>query len=60
MPNKPKNTKTRKEITSDELRKFLKDKRVTLECGNKFCIHPFSNTMIIYSDGKTACHSWGY
>ena len=50
----------KKEITADELREFLKDKRIIMDCGMKFCIHPFSNTMIIYCDGKIICHSCGY
>lgn len=55
IQNEPK-----KEITADELREFLKDKRVIMDCGMKFCIHPFSNTMIIHCDGYIICHSCGY
>ena len=52
--------KKRKEISASDLRNYLKDKRVTMDCGSKFCIHPFSNTMIIHCDGKIICHSCGY
>lgn len=50
----------RREITADELREFLKDKRVTMDCGRKFCIHPLSDTMIIYCTGQIVCHNCGY
>lgn len=52
--------KAKKEMSADELREFLKDKRITMDCGKKFCIHPFSNTMIIHCDGSIVCHSCGY
>ena len=47
----------KKEITAEELIQWLKDKRIILDCGHRFCLHPFSNTMIVLSDGKTQCHS---
>jgi hypothetical protein len=46
----------KKPITSPELLEFLKDKRIALSCGHRFTIHNLSNTMIVYSDGKTKCH----
>jgi len=52
-----KNTqKPKQEITVKELHNFLKGKRITLDCGHKYCLHPFSNTMVILADGKTFCH----
>ena len=47
----------KKEITAEELRKMLKGVRIILDCGHKFCLHPFSNTMIVLSNGQTQCHS---
>ena len=47
-------------ITAEELRAFLKDKRVILDCGHKHCQHIFSNTMIVTVDGQMVCHSCGY
>jgi hypothetical protein len=49
--------KGKKQITSLELLEFLKDKRITLSCGHHFTIHNFSNTMIVFNDGQTECHS---
>lgn len=51
--------KNRQVITSEEVRIFLKNKRVILDCGGKFCLHNFSNTMIIHSDGTMVCHAVG-
>jgi hypothetical protein len=45
--SKPK--EKRKEITADELREFLKDKRMKMDCGSKFCLHNLSNTIFIHS-----------
>jgi hypothetical protein len=47
----------KKEITSQEFKEWLKDKRVILSCGHRYTPHPFSNTMIVYTDGHTKCHS---
>jgi len=47
----------KKETTADELRKLLQDKRVILDCGHRFCLHPFSNTLVITVEGKTYCHN---
>jgi len=47
----------RKETTADELRRLLQDKRIILDCGHKWCNHPFSNTLIITACGKTYCHN---
>ncbi|ABC77914.1 hypothetical cytosolic protein [Syntrophus aciditrophicus SB] len=49
--------KGKEQISSHELLEFLKDKRITLSCGHRFSIHPFSNTMIVYNDGRTLCHN---
>ncbi len=49
--------KQRQEMTAEELKEWLKDKRITMDCGHRFCLHPFSNTMIIHADGETECHS---
>ena len=51
----------RRTITSDEVFNFLKDKRIQLSCGHSASIgHCFSNTLIVYSDGRTVCHECGY
>jgi hypothetical protein len=49
--------RTKKETKADELRKWLSDKRLILDCGHKWCNHNFSNTMIVYENGKMVCHS---
>ena len=35
---------------------FLKYRRLILDCGHKFCLHPLSNTMVLTCDGKCYCH----
>jgi len=50
----------KKTIHARELRRFLKFKRVELDCGHKFTIHNLSNTLIITNDGKIRCHNCGY
>ncbi len=47
----------KKETTADELRNLLQDKRVILDCGHRFCLHPFSNTLVITANGMTYCHN---
>ena len=39
----------------DELKTFLKGKVIILDCGHRFCLHPFSNTLVITCTGKTYC-----
>jgi hypothetical protein len=39
------------------LRITLQDKAVILDCGHRFCMHHFSNTIIITPEGKTFCHN---
>jgi len=45
------------EITSHEVKEWLRGKRIKLDCGHYYQVHPFSNTMIITADGKTCCHN---
>lgn len=45
----------RRETTADEVREWLKDKRITLDCGHHACQHNFSNTMVITAEGKIQC-----
>ena len=47
--------KDRKEITAEDVRVYLKDKRVLLDCGHSACQHNFSNTMVIFPEGKIIC-----
>lgn len=47
----------KEEITGKELNEFLKNKRITLDCGHHRTQHIFSNTMLVYSDGSTKCHN---
>ena len=47
----------KEKITAEELRKLLKGKLIILDCGHRFCLHLFSNTMIVHSNGETECHS---
>jgi len=52
--------KGKKQITSYELREFLKDKRIKLDCGHYASPGVnLSNTLIVISFGgfKTLCHS---
>lgn len=49
--------KKRKELKAREVREFLKYKRITLSCGHKFCLHQFSNTAVILTNGKIICHN---
>ena len=54
----------REEISATELREelsaFLQNKVVILDCGHRFCLHNFSNTLIIYNNGNMVCHNCGY
>jgi len=45
------------EITSYEIKEWLRGKRIKLDCGHYYQVHPFSNTMIIDNHGKTQCHN---
>ena len=45
----------RRVITGKEVFEFLKDKRIKLDCGHLFCIHNFSNTLVVLNDGETIC-----
>ena len=47
--------KKKKLITVKELLEFLSDKRIVMDCGHKYCLHPFSNTMVIHASGKVEC-----
>ena len=42
---------------ADELRDLLKDKVIILDCGHRFTLHPWSNTLVITADGQTYCHN---
>lgn len=49
--------KGKKQITSFELREFLKDKIVMLSCGHKYRpAKGLGTTMLVYADGTTNCH----
>ena len=48
--------KERKDVSAEDIREYLKDKRILLDCGHKMCLHNFSNTMIISPEGKIICH----
>jgi len=52
--------KKRQILTAEEFRGYLKDKRIIMDCGARFCIHNLSNTMIIRCDGSIVCHNCGY
>lgn len=49
--------KRRKEMNAIELRKVLKDRVLYLDCGHRFCLHPFSNTLVITAKGDFYCHN---
>jgi len=49
--------KGKQQITSFELREFLKDKIVMLSCGHKYRpAKGLGTTMLVYADGTTNCH----
>ena len=49
--------KGKTQITSFELREFLKDKIVILSCGHKYRPEKvLGTTMLVYADGTTNCH----
>jgi hypothetical protein len=41
----------------EDLKCFLKGKFIILDCGHRFCLHPFSNTFVLTATGKTYCHN---
>lgn len=43
------------EISAKEFRKWLKDKRITLDCGHHACLHNFLNTIVVMPEGKIIC-----
>lgn len=47
----------RREMNVLELKKILKDRVLLLDCGHHFCLHPFSNTLIITARGGVYCHN---
>jgi hypothetical protein len=49
--------KQRESVGSKDLKRYLKDKRIKLDCGHYYCLHPWSNTLIITAYGKTLCHN---
>ena len=52
---KPK--KKSREISVKDLKRFLKHKKIVLDCGHRFTLHPWSNTLVITAQGKTYCHN---
>jgi len=40
-----------------ELKELLKGRVLMLDCGHRFCLHPFSNTLIITARGGIYCHN---
>lgn len=46
----------REEASVIDLIVFLKYRRLILDCGHKFCLHPLSNTLVLTCDGKCYCH----
>jgi hypothetical protein len=53
----PKARAERQEITTEEIKEFLRDKRLTLDCGHKYCVHNLSNTLILNACGYACCHN---
>jgi hypothetical protein len=49
--------KGKKQITSHELRELLRGKRIKLDCGHYFQLHPLSNTLVMTAHGETMCHN---
>ena len=47
----------KQEITSKDLRDFLKNKRIKLDCGHYHSQHNFSSTLVVLVDGRTYCHN---
>jgi hypothetical protein len=47
----------KKLLTMKNLKCFLKSKYIVLDCSHRFCLHPWSNTLVLTSTGKTHCHN---
>ena len=43
------------QLTAQELRDYLRDKRIICDCGHKHCQHFLSNTLVITAEGKVLC-----
>lgn len=57
MKTQQKSPPPRKPLPLAELKNFLKNKVIILDCGHRFCLHPLSNTLVVTNDGKTCCHN---
>jgi hypothetical protein len=40
-----------------ELKSCLAGKKFLLDCGHRFTLHPWSNTLILTASGKSSCHN---
>jgi hypothetical protein len=49
-------TAKREESSASDLIDFLKGRRLIMDCGHKFCLHPLSNTLVLTCNGKCFCH----
>ena len=49
-------TAKKEETSAIDLIVFLKGRRLIMDCGHKFCLHPLSNTMVLTCNGKCYCH----
>jgi len=49
--------KPRKEVSARDVFEYLKDKRIRCDCGHRFCIHNFSNTLVVLNNGELICHN---
>jgi len=45
------------ETSAEEMKALLKGKRFTLKHSHKFCLHNFSNTLVMTESGRSLCHS---
>jgi hypothetical protein len=49
-------TAKKEETSAVDLIVFLKGRRLIMDCGHKFCLHPLSNTLVMTCNGKCYCH----
>ena len=47
----------KKLLTNGELKSCLAGKKFLLDCGHRFCLHPWSNTLVLTASGKSSCHN---
>ena len=52
----PVGTTKKEDASASDLIVFLQGRRLIMDCGHKFCLHPLSNTLVMTCNGKCYCH----